>query len=151
MNFFPPTALSKDLKLIFDLFDRDEDGSLNFQDLVGIMKALGQDMTEPDIHALLKELPGFGGGNLTIELFVALMTMRLQDTCTEQELLDAFSIFDRDGNGEIPLEDFRYAMSSMGKTFPISPESLEDFCRGADNYGDRIVRYKELVKKMLNQ
>jgi calmodulin len=39
---------------------------------------------------------------------------KMNDTATEEELIEAFKVFDMDGNGLIPTVEFRQVMGSLG-------------------------------------
>ena len=39
----------------------------------------------------------------------------MKDTDTEEELVEAFKVFDRDGNGFISAAELRHVMTNLGK------------------------------------
>ena len=41
--------------------------------------------------------------------------LRMQDTDTEEELIEAFKVFDRDGNGFISAAELRHVMTNLGE------------------------------------
>ena len=41
--------------------------------------------------------------------------MKCQDTDTEEELIEAFKVFDRDGNGFISAAELRHVMTNLGE------------------------------------
>ena len=46
-----------------------------------------------------------GNGTLDFQEFLAMMVRKMKDTNTEEELQDAFRVFDQDSNGYISTED----------------------------------------------
>ena len=48
-----------------------------------------------------------GNGIIDFGEFVNLMTMKMDDTVTEEELRDAFRVFDCDGNGYITPDELK--------------------------------------------
>ena len=40
----------------------------------------------------------------------------MKDTDTEEELIEAFKVFDRDGNGFISAAELRHVMTNLGAT-----------------------------------
>ena len=48
----------------------------------------------------------------------------MQDTDTEEELIEAFKVFDRDGNGFISAAELRHVMTNLGEKLGITWNSL---------------------------
>ena len=53
-----------------------------------------------------------GNGIIDFGEFANLMIMKMKDTVTEEELWDAFNVFDRDGNGYITPDELKLALAS---------------------------------------
>mmetsp|Transcript_31024 Transcript_31024/g.60895 ORF Transcript_31024/g.60895 Transcript_31024/m.60895 type:complete len:150 (+) Transcript_31024:57-506(+) len=99
----------------FDMFDLDNDGRLSVHELQTLMNSLGQN---PDIGDLGNTVAEFGGdeqGRLEFPDFLALMARKLKDTDPEEELIEAFKIFDRDGDGFICNLELKAAMENVGE------------------------------------
>ena len=75
------------------------------------------------------------------------MEMRLQDRDHEEELREAFRVFDKDGNGMISSEEFRRAMKTMGHQ--LSDQEVDEMIHEADINGDGQIDYHEFVKMMI--
>jgi calmodulin len=73
----------------------------------------------------------------------------LQDTDSEAELLEAFKVFDKDGNGFISAEELRHVMTNLGEK--LTDEEVNEMIREADQDGDGQVDYSEFVKMMLSK
>ena len=43
------------------------------------------------------------------------MARKMKDTDTEEELIEAFKVFDRDGNGFISAAELRHVMTNLGE------------------------------------
>jgi len=43
------------------------------------------------------------------------MSKRLKDITSEDELSEAFKVFDRDGNGYITAEELKYVLNNLGE------------------------------------
>jgi hypothetical protein len=59
----------------------------------------------------------------------------------EEELMEAFRIFDRDGNGFITHAELRHVMTNLGET--LSDEEIGDMIRSADLDGDGQINFEE--------
>ena len=58
----------------------------------------------------------------------------MKDTDTEEELLEAFKIFDRDGNGLISSTKLRHVMTQLGEK--LTDDEVEEMIKEADNDGE---------------
>jgi calmodulin len=73
----------------------------------------------------------------------------MQDTDSEEELLEAFKVFDRDGNGYITSHELRHVMTNLGES--LSPEEVEEMIKEADSDGDGQINYNEFVRMMMSK
>ncbi len=44
-----------------------------------------------------------------------MMSRKMQDTDTEEEIVEAFKVFDKDGNGYISAAELRHVMTNLGE------------------------------------
>jgi len=66
--------------------------------------------------------------------FLSLMSRKMKDTDTEEELIEAFKVFDRDGNGFISAAELRHVMTNLGEK--LTDEEVDEMIREADVDGD---------------
>lgn len=69
-----------------------------------------------------------------------MFTRHVNDVSTEDEILDAFRVFDRDGNGYISAAELRHVMLNLGEK--LREEEVSDMIREADLSGDGLINYK---------
>ena len=72
-----------------------------------------------------------------------------KDTDTEEELIEAFKVFDRDGNGLISSIELRHVMTQLGEK--LTDDEVEEMIKEADNDGDGYINYEEFVKMMMTK
>merc|ERR1712151_427786 len=65
----------------------------------------------------------------------------------EEELIEAFKVFDRDGNGFISAAELRHVMTNLGEK--LTDEEVDEMTREADVDGDGQINYEEFVKMMM--
>ncbi|KAK2723454.1 hypothetical protein QYM36_001953 [Artemia franciscana] len=132
----------EDLRASFALFDQDGDGHITTSELTAVMKCLGQNPTDAEILAIIKEVDAEVRRNGTIEFseFVIAMAKSVNDIDAEKEIKEAFDVFDKDGNGHINVEELRYVSVNLGETF--SDEDIAEMLKQADFDGDGVVNYK---------
>jgi len=49
------------------------------------------------------------------------MSRKMHDTDTEEEIKEAFRVFDKDGNGFISAAELRHVMMNLGEKLPSAP------------------------------
>jgi len=72
-----------------------------------------------------------------------------QDTDSEEELVEAFKVFDKDNNGFISAAELRHVMTNLGER--LTDEEVDEMIREADVDGDGQVNYEEFVKMMMGK
>jgi calmodulin len=55
-----------------------------------------------------------GNGTIDFEEFLQMMAKKMKDTDGEEELREAFRVFDKDGNGFISAAELRHVMTNLG-------------------------------------
>ena len=91
----------KELQDIFDQFDKDKDGKISGKELANAMESMGQNPTDEEINEMMREVDLNQDGKIDFDEFMILMTKSSPDTQTEEEVINAFRLFDKEGNGLI--------------------------------------------------
>lgn len=98
---------------------------------------------------MIEEVDTDKSGTIDFQEFLGLMAWKMKETDIEEELIEAFKVFDRDGNGLISAHELRFVMSTSGEQ--LSEEDIEEMIREADENGDGYIDYEEFVKMMMSQ
>lgn len=152
-----------EFKEAFSLFDRDGDGKITSKELGTVMRSLGQNPTEAELHDMINEVDSDGNGTIDFPEFLTMMARKMQDTDTEEEIREAFKVFDKvisntisqisyflqDGNGFISAAELRHVMTNLGEK--LTDEEVDEMIREADVDGDGQINYEEFVKMMLSK
>ena len=100
-------------------------------------------LAAPAIYKILHWYENFvflGNGTIEFPEFIALMTNRgLKDVNQEAEMMEAFKVFDRDGNGFISKAELRQIMLTLGEK--LTDYEVEDMMKEADVDGDGKLCY----------
>ena len=80
-----------------------------------------------------------GNGTIDFEEFLQMMAKKMKDTDTEEEMKEAFKVFDRDNNGFISAQELRLVMANLGEK--LTDEEVEEMIKEADMNGDGQVDY----------
>ncbi|KAJ9174105.1 hypothetical protein P3X46_017168 [Hevea brasiliensis] len=136
------------LKDIFARFDMDSDGSLTILELAALLRSLGLKPSGDQIHVLLANMDSNGNGFIEFdELVKAILPDMNEDMFVNQEqLLDVFQMFDRDGNGYISAAELAGSMAKMGQ--PLTYTELTEMIKEADTDGDGVISFNEFTSVM---
>ena len=137
-----------EFKEAFSLFDKDGDGTITTKELGTVMRSLGQNPTEAELQDMINEVDADGNGTIDFPEFLSLMARKMKETDTEEELMEAFKVFDRDGKCLISAAELRHVMTNLGEK--LTDEEVDEMIREADVDGDGHINYEEFVKMMMS-
>ena len=137
----------QEIKEAFDLFDTDGSGTIDAKELKVAMRALGFEPKKEEIRKMIADADRDGSGVIDFPEFLSLMARKMKDTDTEEELVEAFKVFDRDGNGLISAAELRHVMTNLGEK--LTDEEVDEMIREADVDGDGHINYEEFVRMMM--
>jgi calmodulin len=142
-----PEDRRKEYKDAFEMFDKDKDGTITTKELANVMRSLNHDPTEDELNEMIAEVDLDGNGEIDFEEFVTLMNRRSKETDTEEEVLNAFKVFDKEGNGLISVTELRHIMITLGDQ--LNEDEVDELLREADSDGDGFINYEEFIRTLM--
>jgi calmodulin len=136
-----------EFKEAFDEFDKDGSGAISSKELLGVMRAMGQNPTEDELLNLVMEVDLDGNGTIEFPEFLELMKQKSREVDQEADLREAFKIFDRDKDGYISMKELKKVTSMLGAM--LTKEEIDEFMAEADVDGNGKLDYDEFVKMLL--
>ncbi|KAJ3673702.1 hypothetical protein LUZ60_005694 [Juncus effusus] len=136
----------KEIKEAFDLFDLDGSGSIDAKELNVAMRALGFEMTPEQINQMIAEVDKDGSGAIDFDEFLFMMTTKMGERDTTENLMKAFRIIDHDKNGKISAADIQRAARDFGENFSL--DEIREMIQEADIDGDGEVNVDEFIQIM---
>jgi Ca2+-binding EF-hand superfamily protein len=131
---------------VFELLDKDKDGKISIQELGMVMKHLNQTPSEKDLQEMIAEVDFDGNGAIDFDEFMDLMTYKMQDDDTEEEISEAFKIIDRDSKGYINRHSIKSIINYLGEN--LSEEEIEDLFTEYDTDKDGQLSYDDFRDMM---
>ncbi|XP_038119975.1 calcium-binding protein E63-1 isoform X3 [Culex quinquefasciatus] len=161
----------KDLRTAFDLLDRDQDGHVTPEELQFMLRNLGIHVRDELIDDLLREASRTGSGLIDETEFLqwvariqalkeaaesstssssssSTSTTQAADDDLTQDLVAAFRVFDRDGNGYITRDELKSAMDMIGEN--VTEYQLNEMLELADADKDGRINYEDFQNFFLN-
>lgn len=135
------------------MFDKDGDGTISMEELASVMQIIGLHPTQDELEIMLASVDTDRNGVIDFDEFVDLMAGHLKDensddrsVFNDDELREAFAVFDRDGNGMITAEELKGALLSLGER--LTDEEVAAMIVAADRDGNGVIDYREFILLM---
>ena len=132
----------------FNVYDKDEDGRIAAKELGTVMRSLGQNPSEAELKVMLNEIDIGEDGTIIFDEFLYMMSRQMREGDTEEEIIDAFRVFDKDGDGKISAAELIHIMKNLGE--PLTQEEIDEMISQADINKDGIIDYVKFVHLMLS-
>ncbi|XP_060606890.1 calmodulin-beta-like [Ruditapes philippinarum] len=134
-------------KEAFNLFDKDESGTITTEELGKVMRSLAQNPTDQELRDMINEVDVDGNGEIDFSEFVEMMSKRAHNhPDPEADLREAFKVFDKDGDGFICAKELRVVMTSLGEK--LTDKEVDDMLKEADINGDGKIDFDEFAAMM---
>ena len=72
-----------------------------------------------------------------------MMKKQIKNDDAEEEVREAFKVFDREGTGLINAAHLKHAMTTIGEK--LTEEEVNDMLKEADTRNDGLINYDELI------
>lgn len=137
-----------ELKEAFDLFDVEKAGTVEISELKHAMSSLSYDRKNKMVYQILDKLdtPTYNKDRINFEEFLDLMTARITDKDSKEEIMKVFQLFDTEGKGHISLDDLKNICHELGEE--MTDEELKEMIDRADLDGKGYVNAEEFYNIM---
>lgn len=87
-----------------------------------------------------------GSGTIDFEEFLAMMTVKMSERDSREEIMKAFRLFDDDETGKISFKNLKRVAKELGEN--MTDEELQEMIDEADRDGDGEVSEEEFYRIM---
>jgi calmodulin len=130
------------------LFDKEGNGTITTKELGTVMRSLSQNPTEAELQDMINEVDADGVGSIDFPEFLSLMARKMKDSNTHEELIEAFKIFDKNGDGYLSLRELKHLIMNLGER--MSDEEVEEIIRAADIKDATKINVDDFIRMMIN-
>lgn len=111
-----------------------------------IHRALGFEPKTEEIKKMISDIDKDGSGTIDFEEFLTMMTTKMSQRDSKEEILKAFRLFDDDESGKISLGNLRRVAKEIGEN--MTDEELQEMIDEADRDGDGEINQEEFLRIM---
>ena len=96
---------------------------------------------------MIAEIDTDQSGSIEFSEFLQLMRRRMRDTDTEEEMVEAFKVFDRDSDGLISLQELKLVMRQIGEN--LTDQVCAEIIAAGDRDNDGKLNFDEFIRMMI--
>ncbi|CAL0304197.1 unnamed protein product [Lupinus luteus] len=137
-----------ELKRVFQMFDRDGDGRISKKELKDSLEKLGMMIPDKELTQMIEKIDVNGDGWVDMEEFGELYESIMEEHDEEEDMREAFNVFDHNRDGFITVEELQTVLSSLGLKQGRTVEECKKMIMKVDVDGDGMVNYKEFKQMM---
>ena len=135
-----------ELKEIFIRQDKDGDGYIPVSDLGTMFKEMKFYATEADVKDFVNDIDPDGYGSIDFCEFLSIIIRKFKFNNYEEDLFEAFKVYDRNGDGFITAEEMLQVMTKLGQE--ITAEEVQKIIDEIDSNGDGMISYADFLRAM---
>ena len=136
----------EEIREAFNLFDTDHSGSIDYRELKAAMRALGFEVKKEELRKMITDIDADGSGHIEFPEFLEMMTGKMGEKDTKEEILKVFKLFDDDSTGKISFKNLKRVAKELGEN--MTEEELQDMIDQADRDGDGEINPDEFYRIM---
>jgi Ca2+-binding EF-hand superfamily protein len=121
-------------------------GTIELHELQQVMSKLGQNPTEQELIEMISTVDHNGDHEIDFNEFLILMKSRIVGRDPDQELREAFTVFDTDNSGAIDRKELKRLMKKLGQK--LSEQELDAMMDEVDTNGDGEISFEEFKELM---
>ena len=135
-------------KEAFQIFDKHSEGYISSNELGTIMSSLGFNISDEDLNEITNIYDNEQNNNMIDFIsFLGIISKKKENIYKEEDLIDAFRIFDKEGNGKISSKELLYVMMSSGEDF--NENYIKELIDESSPDHDEYIDYKKFCKLLI--
>lgn len=145
MSDLPPGQMAS-YRDAFKLFDKNEDGVIDFDEFSEVTKSIGMESKPESINLILDTIGS--EKKVTFDQFVNVMTGKMKNMDTKTDVLKAFRVFDEDKNGTIRAGQLKHLLRTFYQI--MSSAECDQLISEAQPDEHGIIHYEQFVDKLFS-
>lgn len=138
-----------EIKEAFDLYDKNQQGKISVDMIGTVIRSVGRNPTQQEVKEMIEDADPEKTGFVTYEQFLKLVKRAPTRAELEEEVQEAFKVFDKDNKGLIPLAELRHVLTTLGEK--LTTDEVDEVLKDAKVDKDGNINYITFVKMLLPQ
>merc|ERR1712130_722606 len=113
-----------EIREAFNLFDGDQSGAIDVRELKAAMRALGFEVKNEELKKMVSDIDNDGNGTIEFGEFPQMMTGKMGEKDTREDIEKVFKLFDDDNTNKISFRNLARVAEELGEN--IDHEELKD-------------------------
>merc|ERR1712238_575254 len=127
----------EEIREAFGLFDGDASGAVGVRELKAAMRALGFEVKNEELKKMVADVDGDGNGTIEFAEFLEMMTGKMGEKDSREDIEKVFKLFDDDNTNKISFRNLARVA-----------EELQEMINQADRDGDGEINLDEFYRIM---
>lgn len=137
----------EEIKEAFNLFDTDGKGAIDVRELKAAFRALGFQVKKSEIRQMFVDMDKeLSSATISFDEFVEMVTPRMMNRDSREEIMKVFALFDDDNTGAISFKNLKRVATELGEN--LTDEELQEMVDEADRDGDGVINEEEFYRVM---
>jgi Ca2+-binding EF-hand superfamily protein len=155
----------KEVYEAFEIFDSDKDNLVSLDEADSVFRCLGYNFDQTKLNKIMqdygvtkdskdskdsKDTKYFNAKNyLTYKSIIEFLNRRNREFEIEDELLESFRSFDKDGDGKLNMKEMKYLLLTLGEQ--LDDEEVEEIISEIDTSGQGAIFYEDFVRMLMTK
>ena len=137
----------EEIKEAFNLFDTEGRGNIDVRELKAAFRALGFQVKKSEIRQMFIDMDkDLSSATVSYEEFIEMVTPRMLNRDSRDEIMKVFALFDDDNTGSISFKNLKRVAMELGEN--LTDEELQEMIDEADRDGDGVINEEEFYRVM---
>ena len=138
----------KEIREIFDFFDKNKSGAIATKEIGDLYRALGLTPTNAEIDDIIAEVDLDLSGTIEFNEFVQIFEKYKIQPLSEDQLINAFKLFDKDKNGLLSTDELIRIMKLAGEK--MTREDADLIMKEFDLDRNGSINYNEFARMVIS-
>ena len=136
----------EEVREAFNLFDTDGSGSIEVKELKAAMRALGFQVKKAEIRKMVADVDKDENGSIEFDEFVDMMTSRMANRDSREEVMKVFRLFTDEGSDYITFRNLKRVVTELNEG--LSDDEMMEMIDEADRNNDGKIDFEEFFRVM---
>ena len=128
----------EEIREAFNLFDTESKNNIDVRELKAAFRALGFQVKKSEIKQMFIDMDkDLSSALVTFDEFIEMVTPRMLNRDSREEIMKVFALFDDDNKGGISFKNLKRVATELGEN--LTDEELQEMIEEADRDGDGLI------------